>query len=91
MKQKYNLFIDEFSSKYSLMIYGDLRAPLTNISFEFLSNCRAIIVDFKYKIVKIGEKHYDFDIPVVKRNQRQEIKNRRLNKEIIKRYIILHL
>lgn len=66
VKQKYNLFIDEFSSKYSLMIYGDLRAPLTNISFEFLSNCRAIIVDFKYKIVKIGEKHYDFDIPVVK-------------------------
>ena len=66
VKQKYNLFIDEFSSKYSLMIYGDLRAPLTNISFEFLSNCRAIIVDFKDKIVKIGEKHYDFDIPVVK-------------------------
>lgn len=65
VKQKYNLFIDEFSSKYSLMIYGDLRAPLTNISFEFLSNCRAIIVDFKDKIVKIGEKHYDFDIPVV--------------------------
>ena len=66
VKQKYNLFIDEFSSKYSLMIYGDLRAPLTNISFEFLSNCRVIIVDFKDKIVKIGEKHYDFDIPVVK-------------------------
>lgn len=66
VKQKYNLFIDEFSSKYSLMIYGVLRAPLTNISFEFLSNCRAIIVDFKDKIVKIGEKHYDFDIPVVK-------------------------
>lgn len=65
VKQKYNLFIDEFSSKYSLMIYGDLRAPLTNISFEFLSNCREIIVDFKDKIVKIGEKHYDFDIPVV--------------------------
>lgn len=70
VKQKYNLFIDEFSSKYSLMIYGDLRAPLTNISFEFLSNCRAIIVDFKYKIVKIGEKHYDFDIPVVKTESR---------------------
>ena len=71
VKQKYNLFIDEFSSKYSLMIYGDLRAPLTNISFEFLSNCRVIIVDFKDKIVKIGEKHYDFDIPVVKTESKE--------------------
>ncbi|MBS7055788.1 MAG: hypothetical protein KH103_01190 [Streptococcus salivarius] len=75
MKQKYNLFIDEFSSKYSLMIYGDLRPPLTNISFEFLSNCRAIIVDFKDKIVKIGEKHYDFDTPMVKMKSKSGNKN----------------
>ena len=36
LKRKYNLLIDNFSSRYYMMRNSNLRAPLTNIPFEFL-------------------------------------------------------
>ncbi|MFM1546134.1 hypothetical protein AB6P12_08895 [Streptococcus mutans] len=66
IKEKYSLLIDDFSSKYFLTLYGDLRLPLTNIPIEFLSKSQNISIDTGKMIVKLGESIYNFDIPTVK-------------------------
>lgn len=66
LKRKYNLLIDNFSSRYYMMRNSNLRAPLTNIPFEFLSKCEGMTVDFQSNLVKIGEKNYEFDTPEIK-------------------------